>query len=221
LRVTIITEDSGVKLPAIDRYHGTIGKGVKLSQHTQLNQVLQENKLNIPSDDIEQESVYRTVLKDFIRPAKLMFAGMFSEVRLFYEELKKRYNDVELLIISGRYGIVNGEEENIPYDFHLESYELIRELDDRTNFFDELIKKIRSSDYIIISLGKELVLYLLDKGFLDVVGSHPQLIFVTSSMFKDKIIEAGHIFLQKTGVARIREENKRRIMAILEGESVG
>jgi len=44
LKITIITEDSGVKLPEINKYKETIGRGIKLSEHKELNQVLKKKQ---------------------------------------------------------------------------------------------------------------------------------------------------------------------------------
>lgn len=214
MKVTIITEDSGVKLPKINKYKGTIGRGIKLSERKELNQVLKKNKISIPSNNIEKEDFYKTKLSYFVRPAKFMFAGMFSEVRVFYDELRKNY-DVELYIISGRYGLINQELKIIPYDLHLEDYKLVVELDKKTGFFNKITKATDSSDYIIFLLNSNILSYLFDKHILEKININEKFIFVCSSEFKDKIIESGNIFLQKTGVARIAEINRKNIKETL------
>ncbi|EMR73853.1 hypothetical protein MBGDN05_00446 [Thermoplasmatales archaeon SCGC AB-539-N05] len=218
MKITIITEDSGVKLPKIDRYRGTIGRGFKLSEHRELNNILKKNKISIPSDDIEKEEFYKKKLDDFVRPAKLMFAGMFSEVRVFYEDLKKNY-DIDLFITSGRYGLINCELKIVPYDFHLKDHELIVELDKKTCFFNKIIEVTKSSDFVIILLNSNISSYLFDKHILEKLNNDAKSIFVCSSEFKDKIIESGNIFLQKTGVARIAEINRKSIKELFGGKN--
>ncbi len=66
---------------------------------------LKKANLNIPGDDTDLEDRYREALNDFIRPAWLMFAGMFGEIRKFYEILREIL-PTELYIVSGRYGFI-------------------------------------------------------------------------------------------------------------------
>ncbi len=213
MKVVIVTEDSGVKLPKIDKFKGKIGRGVRLKDHEEFMKTLDQYDFDIPTNDIREENNYAKVLSDFARPAKLMFAGMFSEVRIFYEELKSKY-DVSLFIISGRYGLVNAEKEIIPYDFFLENYDMIQELDERTNFYKQLLNYTNSSEVVLILLSRSYISYLFNMNLLKNVET--KMIFVTSSDFKNRIIAKDNFFFQKHGVARLSKRYREQIRDILE-----
>lgn len=216
MNILIVTDDSGVKLPHIDRYRNRIGKGVNISEYGPFMKVLKENGLDVPSDDLEKEEGYMAVLSEFIRPARLMFAGMFGEVRLFSERLSERYA-VNLGIISGRYGLISGDTEIIPYDHHIDTEEKIVELDRRTKFISRLSAEAENHDYILLFLNKEMLSSIFSRGFLTGLAPERKVIAVTSRCFRDLLNDAGHVYLPRRGVARIGKENQKKIIHILEG----
>jgi len=209
LNITIVTDDSGAKLPEIDRYRDKIGKGTELSKDQGLVRLLSDNGLDIPADDMENESTYRRVLSEYIRPARLMFAGMFSEVRVFSDGLKKDHA-VKLLIISGRYGLISENEEIIPYQHHISDRKEMERLDLRTGLFDKLIDGVSGSDIAMFFLPGNLLSYLMERGLLNNINS-TKVIAVTSSRFRDELLDSGHFFLLRRGVARIGKDNAERI----------
>lgn len=218
MRVSIVTDDSGVKLPEMDRYREKIGKGVEPSKHTDLMSSLKANNLAMPTNDLENEEHYRSKLCGFVRPARYMFAGMFSEVRVFYDELKELYN-ADLKIISGRYGLISHDEEILPYEYHLKDLDTIKDLDARTNFFDRLIKETYDSEYLLLFLNKLMLSYLIEKGLMERTSKGTKLIVVGSSAIKDNLLQNDHVFLQRRGVARIGKDNREKIKKIISGDN--
>ena len=75
-----------------------------------VKKILEEKGLSIPRDDIENERIYRIVLKDFIMPAKEMYVGITSPL------LKLANYGYKVYVISGRYGLIDANYEIIPYD---------------------------------------------------------------------------------------------------------
>jgi len=216
MNITIITDDSKVKLPQIDLYRNRVGRGIDIYEYEPLIKTLRDRGLELPTDDLEIENVYRSALWEFIRPAKLMFSGMFGEVRKFSEELAIRHT-VDLRIISGRYGVVSGDEEIIPYNVHLERMDSIAELDRRTDFVSRLFSGIRDSDYVILLVNREMMSYLLSKNVLARIGTGTRVIAVTSYDFQKILESEGHIFFHRRGVARIGKKNREKIIEMLEG----
>ncbi len=215
MKITIITEDSSVKLPEIKSGGRKFGRAVKLNDYIPFIDVLNNNNLNIPTDDLEKENIYKNKLKEFVRPSKLMFAGRFSEVRDLYQKLKKEYK-TDLFIISGRYGLLNAESEIIPYEFYLNNYYLLKKLDEKMNFYNQLIENVNESDCVLFFLSKIFISYLFNNGLLDDISSKTKLIFITSKDFKKIITNSNNIYFHRRGVARIGNNNGDEIFKILD-----
>ena len=218
LRVSIVTDDSGVKLPEMDRYREKIGKGVEPSKHAELMKTLKADNIVMPTNDLENEEHYRSKLSDFVRPARYMFSGMFSEVRVFHEELSGLCN-AELYIISGRYGLISHDEQILPYEYHLKDLDTVKDLDARTGFLDRLISETSGSEYLMVFLNRLLLSYLLDNRLRERISESTKLIVVGSSAIKDNLLQNGHVFLQRRGVARIGKDNREKIKKIISGDN--
>lgn len=76
MKVVIFTEDTDVKFPPINRWTGKYSRGINITEDSQIISLLENHNLVIPHDDIKMENQYRKVLREFIRPARLMFAAM-------------------------------------------------------------------------------------------------------------------------------------------------
>lgn len=85
----IFTDDSDVKLPRINRWKNTLGRGRHIQNHEALLETLHKLGLPIPGKNLGLEQVYCNALREYTRPAQLMLAGMFAEVRDFYNRLRK------------------------------------------------------------------------------------------------------------------------------------
>jgi hypothetical protein len=216
MKIIIITDDSGVKLPVFNKWKKTYGKGVDISKNSEIISLLNSKNCDIPSNDLTKESIYRVILKQYIRPAKLMFAGMFREVLIFADKLSNKF-PTELFIISGRYGLIDENFKIIPYHFHIDSQEKLLELDNRTKLLFKIQKIIQNDVICILLLPKHYLQFLLLNKLFENITKNSILILVSTDEYKeyskkdDKII-----FLHRIGVARIGKENQRKIFAILE-----
>ncbi|WP_094228525.1 hypothetical protein [Methanolobus psychrotolerans] len=214
MKIVILTEESKVKFPPIDTWHNRIGRGINIKNDQKFVELLRENNLKVPSNDIELENEYRNILYNYIRPANLLFAGMFSEVRHFAEQLSKNYT-VETFILSGRYGLLKETEPIIPYSFHIETLTDLDSLNKSTNFCDKMKLAAKNADYIILLFPERFNKYLVqNKFFLEL--SDKKLIIVCSNDIKKEITDFYNIiFLKRQGVARIGEINRIKILDIL------
>mgnify|MGYP000209180325 CR=1 FL=1 len=84
-------------------------------------QVLSSKGLSMPSFDIDKEDVYREVLKQFIKPAEEMYSGLFNYVRKLVNTLRAAGKEVDLYILSARYGLIPGDRPIVPYDAPLKA----------------------------------------------------------------------------------------------------
>jgi hypothetical protein len=76
-------------------------------------------KLNlpVPSFDLSRETIYRELLREFVKPAGEMYTGpTFRAVLKLVKTLRSCGKDVDIYIISARYGIINEKDPIIPYE---------------------------------------------------------------------------------------------------------
>jgi len=213
MKVAIFTEDSGVKYPEIDEYKDKIGRGRQLEDIPGFLEILKENNLDIPSDDLEDEERYREVLDDYLRPSILMFSGMFSEVRGFYEKIEDIV-DVDLYVISGRYGLIKDDEEIIPYDAYVENKKGVQELDERTGFSQKILEVANDVDLSMFFMATRYIQYIIDQDLLNQIES--DIIVVSGKTIIDEIDDIENVTgLKKRGVARISWQNKDKIFELL------
>jgi len=143
-----------------------------------------------------------------------MFAGLFSEIRLFHEILNENY-DADLYIISGRYGLIHSEKIIVPYHYHLKTYDDLQELNDNTKFYNGIIQACTYSDYVCIFVNKLTFKYLINNNILKDIPLRTRIIAVTSTQFKSQIHNRNHFFYPRRGVARIGKENQKLIELVL------
>ncbi len=75
----------------------------------------------VPDFDVENEHLYRGVLSKhgYVRMAIDLYCGpTFSMMRDLYR-IARRCHEVDMYIMSGRYGLVEAHELIIPYDAHI------------------------------------------------------------------------------------------------------
>jgi len=215
MKVAIFTEDSGVKYPEIDEYKDKLGRGRQLEDIPGFLEILKENNLDIPSDDLEDEGRYREVLDEYLRPSILMFSGMFSEIRGFYEKIEDIV-DVDLYVISGRYGLVKDDEKIIPYDAYVENKKGAQELDERTNFSKQILEIANDVDLSMFFMATRYIQHIIDQGLLKQIES--EIIVVSGKTIIDEIDDIENVTgLKKRGVARISWQNRNEILELLEG----
>ena len=106
MKVVIFTEDSSVKLPPINQWTGKCGRGIDITEDPTIISLLKSHNLAVPHTDIEIEEQYRDILYQFIRPARLMFAGMFTEVGFFADTVSE-FVQTDLCTISRGLNLVS------------------------------------------------------------------------------------------------------------------
>jgi len=214
LNISIITEDSNAKLPPINKWKNTLGKGKDIENIPEIISLLKMNNLKIPLNDVENEEEYTEILKDYTRQAKLMFSGNFSEIREFSNYLEK-YGNVKINILSGRYGMIDGDRIIIPYNYHLNSEHKLTELDNKTNFARAIQVVCEKSDIIIISLPAYILEYIIKKNIF-IPKNKSLRIVVCGNYFLNVMKESGFIAFPRLGVARLGKDTRHKIINLIE-----
>ena len=211
MNITIFTEESGVKLPKFNKWKNSFGRGKAVEKNEEIISLLKKNNLTLPKYDLELEDKYSEILSVYIRPAKNMFAGMFSEVRDFNDYLSESFK-TSFYIISGRYGLLSKADPIIPYISHIKNETDLANLSRRTNFTEKMFEKAKSSDIILLFLPSHYINYLLTlKWFENLDSKH--VIIVSSKHLKKEFSSATNItVLERKGVARIGGKNRERIL---------
>lgn len=215
VNVIIFTEESGVKLPEINKWSGKISKGIDITKNKNIISLLNDHNLKIPSNDTEMETQYRNVLSDFIRSSKLMFAGSFIEVRNFAITLSD-FISTEINIISSRYGNLKENDEIIPYFSHSENSNDLEFLDEKTNFSQNMLVEADKFDIIILLFSKHYISYLLKEGWFDKLKPKSAIIIVSSRKLEPSFSFYDNVmFFERKGVSRIGKKNSNEIVQII------
>ncbi len=210
--ISIITDDSKTVFPGIHKWKG-MSRGKTIGElKDETSEILLKYNLSFPTTDLKLEPKYKEVLHKYVRPAKFMFTGPFSEVRSFSEEIKK-YGDVSLYLLSGRYGVIDQEVEIIPYDSTLNDEVSLRNLDLSTSFSDNIKSISLHSDIVIFLLPKQTLEYLIEKRVFE-VGKILK-IAVCSKSTGTNMEKLGFEIFNRPGVARIGVKNKEKILEII------
>lgn len=142
--------------------HCTAAKKVDWSR---VSKLLAQAGLRTPSLDVESESVYREVLRGFIKPASEMYGGTFASVKNLVKALRRCGKTVDFLIVSARYGIIRESDAIIPYDATLKgmSSREISEWSARRGVGRALIDLARGPyDLAVVILPKEYLIAVRD-----------------------------------------------------------
>lgn len=141
-----------------------------------------------------------------------MYAGMFSEVRSFVDELGKRC-DVDLYIISGRYGLINQNDEIIPHKYHIDTIEKLKDLDDALNFSIKIRELCTDKSVLILCLPKHYISYLNSIQWFKKIPEDTSIAMITSTEFSYLESQQDNIrVLPRKGVCRLGKENKKEIL---------
>lgn len=160
MKAIILTDDTKSQLPSHNIWSDRFGTGSGMARDSEILALLKEGNASIPADDLENENRYKEILHEFIRPAKNMFGGRFSEVRTFSTQLSKNI-PVEVLIISGRYGLIDDSQEVIPYDHSIQNITQLKTFDEKNHIFSRVADRLSDSTYLIILLPKFYIEYLI------------------------------------------------------------
>lgn len=120
--------------------------------------IASEVGVRVPSFDLEYEELYRRVFSRYVRPAVEMYRGTFLHIKNVIETLNK-CRDVDLYIISARYGVLESRDRIVPYDATLKGMKQA-ELDrwSKERGVNEKLFRVYSSggyDLVIAVLPKE------------------------------------------------------------------
>ncbi len=216
-QIAVFSEDSPSILPHIDDWRGTIGRGGALDTHDGLVQALHKNGLPLPDESMSLEDEYRGVLREYVRPARLMFGGMFGEIRDFCDALDE-LGTVELYILTGRYGLIPSEKRIIPYTAKLRSSCDLEELNDRTRFLDRMTAVTEHADIVVTCFPSDYYIFLTQNEWFRQVSPEVHLEIVVAATIKGRLPTREKMnCYDRVGVARIGGENRRNIMESIEG----
>lgn len=163
------------------------------------------------------EIKYKEALKEYIRPAKTMFAGSFSEVRDFNERLN-RTMDSKLFILSTRYGLISENHEIIPYETRRFTSTILDVMNKKHNILKEMTKLSANADYILLLLPRSCIEYFIDNKWLQDLPSYVKIIAVTSPSLEKDFNSKTTVILPRVGVARIGKKNRELIIGTLEAK---
>jgi hypothetical protein len=147
-----------------------------------------------------------------------MFAGMFGEVRIFYNLLKEIL-PAELYIVSGRYGIIREDEEIIPYSAHIETIEDLERLNNRTHFLKAMLDAASDKRFIIMCFPSHYFQFMIKEGWFEKISMEHLFFIVTGANMKSELSVYPNIKLfEKRGVARIGKDYQEMIIDLIASE---
>jgi len=215
MKAVILTEDSSSQLPSFNKYTKRYGNGFAISKNHPIIDLLKKEKLTLPGDDIENEAIYKKILHEYVRSANDMFGGRYSEVRYFENQLKDLI-PTDMLIISGRYGLLKGDTEIIPYDFTIKTEHQLKEFGKKHHLITNLLMNLSGSTHLIILLPKIFIEYLSKHGLFDELPTDLKIICVTSKQLTEPLKKYQNIIiLERRGVSRIRNQNCNTILSMI------
>jgi hypothetical protein len=138
--------------------------------------------------------------------AEDMFGGRVTEVLRLKRSLSGEH-DVSLAVISGRYGMIDGNETISGYAGAPDTAGGYAELQVRTDYAGKLRGISKRFDMTMVFVPKEMMRILIGKGSLP-----ENTLAVTSPEFRDMFERNGWTFLERKG-ARVGKENLKRIIS--------
>lgn len=216
MELSIITDDTSVKLPIFNKWKLKYSVGIDIRMDSKIKQLLSEYNINYPTNDIENELLFKKLLRDFVRPAIQMYGGMFTEVRHFAPKISPLI-PTKIYFVSGRYGLIPENQEIIPYYYQIETLNDVEVVDKKFNIKEKIQNLIEKSDVIIFFLPKHYIAYLIKNDFFKEFLFNSYLIIVSSDEYRDYFLQFQNVlFLNRIGVARIGKKNREIILKFLE-----
>jgi len=215
MEVLIITDDSGEKLPTFNKWRAKWSHGIDIRKYPPIKSQLNAYNVEYPTDDIENESAYKTLLNEFVRPAIEMFSGRFSEIRRFSQILSS-FIPTKIYIISGRYGLITENDEIIPYHFQLKTPEDVKLLDEKFDVRSQIRKLEDNQKIFLFVLPFQYIEYLIEKKFFTEFSSNTPIILIARNDFKKNLSEFPNVtFLNRIGIARMGNQNRELILNLI------
>ena len=168
--------------------------GKKKYSEEDIKSILEKHSLPMPTCDLENEERYKEVLKDFVLPAFQMYQGSFNYVRDLVKKYRERGDQVELRIISARYGLIGEETPIVPYECTFQGLgkKKIRERRDKLRIYENLLEFFGKNEFdqSVVILGKDYLQTIFDEkqgmDFLSQMRSK-QLVVFASKGFQNRI----------------------------------
>lgn len=183
-----------------------------------LIKLLKTHNSTIPSDDLANEENYKSILKTYVRPAKYMFSGMFSEVRDFSNKLVT-ITPTDLHIISGRYGLLNENISIIPYSKNVKTITELKNLDENTGFVEKIRTLVNGYTLIIFLLPRDYIQFFITKGIFESIPMTHSAVIVTGNQNCDTLSKYPRFtILPRKGVARIGDKNRSKIIELIKDQ---
>jgi cytoplasmic iron level regulating protein YaaA (DUF328/UPF0246 family) len=219
MRILIITEDSAIKLPQMNKWTNKITGGQDIENDEILVKLLKTQNWGIPSDDLENEENYKILLKNYMRPAKYMFSGIFSEVRQF-SNILAAIAPSDLYILSGRYGLINENDLIIPYSKNVKTVHELQNLDKISGFVEKIHTLINKYSLIIFLLPNQYIKYFISKGIFESISKNCSVVIITGTQ-NGKILSKYPklTILPRRGVTRLGDKNRSKIIEIIKIEN--
>ena len=214
-KIAIFTNDSEIQLPEIHKWKNTLGKGSNIENNQYILDILKKSNLKIPEDDINLEHDYKNKLIDFVRPARLMFAHSFGEIRTFFDDLRK-ISSIELFVVSGRYGLLKENDDIIPYHVPLKTVDDIKKLNNRTNFLKDIDDVSSGKQIIIMSFPSFYFQFFIEEGWFEKIGTNLIVYAISGNNIKSRLLNFKNItFFNRKGVVRIGKHNQEKIINVI------
>ena len=135
------------------------------SDDPQIRALLKSRGLDFPGCDLKNEDKYREVLSEFMLPAAQMYRRSFRFIKTLVSRLGNEGRNVDLFILSARYGLINEEHEIIPCECGLLDMKKneIRQWAKERAILKQLQGVLEETTYehIIVILGEKYFLALL------------------------------------------------------------
>jgi len=129
--------------------------------------VLEKHGLSMPTCDLEKEEKYKEVLKDFVLPAFQMYQGTFNYVKDLVNKYREKGDQVELRIISARYGLISEETPIVPYECTFQYFRKnkIRQTAEKLRIYENLLEFLEKNEFdrSVVILGKDYLLTVFDQ----------------------------------------------------------
>lgn len=212
MRALIITDETGSKYPPIDYVNNKVGTGYDILKYAPIINILSDNSFPIPTTNYELEDEYKKLLPNYIRPAKLMFGGVFNEVRRFYNQMIGIIS-TDLMIISSRYGLITGDYPIIPYYSESFTTESVPIIDKKTHFLIDLISIQDKYEFVIILLSGPILRYCLKNNWFKTLPKEQKKFCVSGDSLHEELSLVPKMFrFKKKGVVRLGKKNGDEIL---------
>lgn len=155
---------------------------------------LKKSGLNVPSFDIENESVYLDAAGPFVRRAKDLFQGYFKKVMEGVRVARDQGIKIDVFVLSPRYGLIKEDEFILPYyvDMGFMKKKDLQILRERLKISEKLSTILKESyDIFILILKKDHVPLIFgdEKSLKNFAGAAPKVLLVSAPSLAGKFGE--------------------------------